>query len=133
MKTKIFTDNVQRIEFFIYYTFMIVFCFYTAFNAFVIGEIFLPFVALAGADAILSLIILISYFKHISNVPYLLIAYITLLIVTLIGSSIAECVMFGVKLYVFVSKISLYLFCILTPVKHYAVLRRKLKEFERSR
>ena len=133
MKSKIFTDNVQRIEFFIYYTFMVIFCIYTAINAFVVGEIFLPFVALAGADAILSLIILISYFKHITNVPYLLIAYITLLIVTLIGSSIAECVMFGARLYVFVSKISLYLFCILTPIKHYAVLRRKLKEFERSR
>lgn len=132
MKTVI-NSRAEKFDFFLYYIFMVVFCGFTAWNAISIGGAFLPFSVVGGTCAILSAIILRSYFHHITQVRHLLQAFIVLLLLLFIGSSITEIVVFQLKVYSFTMKCALYAFCVATPIKHLRDLNKKWAEYERHK
>lgn len=132
MKTVI-NSRAEKVDFFLYYIFMVVFCGFTAWHAISTGGAFLPYSVVGGACAILSAIILRSYFHHITQVRHLLQAFIVFLLLLFIGSSITEIVVFQVKVYPFVMKCALYAFCVATPIKHLRDLNKKWAEYERHK
>ena len=125
MKT-IVNSKIQKIEFFIYYIYMFFFNVFAIVNSIIIGSCFYILTAISGAIAILSIIILYSYYHKILHVKYLLKAYIILIIVLFIGSAVLESCFFHIKIYPFLMKISLYIFCTAIPIKHLFLLNNTL-------
>ena len=104
MKT-IVNSKIQKIEFFIYYIYMFFFNIFVILNSIIIGSCFYMLIAISGAIAILSIIILYSYYHKILHVKYLLKAYIILIIVLFIGGAVLEICFFNIKIYNFLMKI----------------------------
>lgn len=131
MKT-IVNSKIQKIEFFIYYIYMFFFNVFVILNSIIIGSCFYMLTAIGGAIAILSIIILYSYYHKILHVKYLLKAYIILIIVLFIGSAVLEICFFKIKTYPFLMKISLYIFCTAIPIKHLFLLNNTLSALRRG-
>ena len=131
MKT-IVNSKIQKIEFFIYYIYMFFFNVFVILNSIIIGSCFYMLTAISGAIAILSIIILYSYYHKILHVKYLLKAYIILIIILFIGSAVLEICFFNIKIYPFLMKISLYIFCTAIPIKHLFLLNNTLSALHRG-
>lgn len=125
---KILDSQIEKIEFFIYYIFMIFFCFFLSINCFFYGHNFLIFSFLSGTCAFLSLIILISYYRAVFKVLYLLKVFIIILLLLFLGSAIVEAIIYNFHLYIIIMKASLYGFCFSVPIKHYIQLRNKFND-----
>ena len=115
-------DKFQRAEFFLYYIFMVAFCLFLTYYAFRVHFTFVMFPILSLTTAILSVLLLINFYKSVIVVMRLLPIFIGLLLVLFIGSAIAEAIQFGYHTYVLIMKSSLYFFCILKPIEHLCVI-----------
>lgn len=129
---KTVTDKLQRIEFFVYFIFMILFGFFLTYYSLALKFISIIFPIAAMTVSTLSIIILINYYKNVMLVERLLPIFISLLVFLLIGSSAAEAIRFGFHPYVLVMKGSLYLFCLWTPVKLLIQLNHKIREWNKQ-
>lgn len=123
----------EKLSFFFYYIFMIIFCAFIAWNSIKTGGAFIPYSIIGGACTFLSSIILYSYFRHIMQVQFLLKAFIFLLLILFIGSVITEFLVFHIKFYPFAMKCSLYGFCIAVPMKQLYELNRKIKAYKKGK
>lgn len=124
-------DTFQYVEFFLYYIFMVAFCLFLSYYAIEVHFTFFFFPILSITAAILSVIILINFYRSVVTVVRLLPIFIGLLTVLFIGSAIAEAVQFGYHTYVLVMKSSLFFFCILKPIEHLCLLVYKMGELKR--
>lgn len=121
-------DKFQRIEYFIYYIFMVIFCSFLTYYSLEIRFTHLIFPVLTLSTAVLSIVILTCFYRDIFAVEKLLPFFIGFVIMIFIGSAIAEAVKFGFHPYVLVMKSSLYFFCILKPTEHLIQLKYKLRQ-----
>lgn len=124
-------NKVERIEFFVYYIVMMIWGSIILLTSLRQGSIFIPFAFLGGVAAILAAIIIFSFFRKVTQVRYLLSAFILILIITFVGSAICEIITYGFKPFSFIMKLLLYGFMVTTPLKHLAVLKEKLNLFDR--
>lgn len=106
---------------------MCFFCGVTMGSSIKMGNWFIIHAIVSGACAILSIILLYSYFNRVVFTKYLLYFYIVLLILLFGGSALCEIIMLNIKFYPFVMKCSLYGFCIAVPIKELHVLNNKFK------
>lgn len=121
-------DKFQRIEYFLYYIFMVLFCSFLTYYALEIRFTHLIFPVLALSTAVVSTVILISFYQNVYAVEKLLPIYIVLVVIMFVGSAIVESLRFGFHTYVLVMKSSLYFFCILKPIEHLVQLKYKLRQ-----
>lgn len=126
MRSIITSDKVQRIEFFSYYVSMIILCGFIGLYCLFYGGVYYLLAPIAWAGSLLCIIILFSYFKKINYTQGLLKAYIILLTFLLVSSLILEILLFDIGIYPFVMKVTLYIFCISTPIKHLYLLKEKI-------
>lgn len=105
---------------------MMILCGFMCYNALKEDFKFIALAILSGGCAILSIIILVCYFRQIRIAKYLLSVYICLLLVLFISSAAAETISFGFKLFPFVMKATLYGFFCAISIKHFFILKEKL-------
>lgn len=120
-------ENIQKIEYIIYYVYICLLCCFIGASSILLSfsNIIIPI--LSFSTAFLSMIILIKLYKNIQFSIYLLPWFIFLLFFLFTGAIIIEVINIPVNIYMLVIKISLYIFCLLTPFKHFCQIKRKLK------
>lgn len=120
-------EKMQKIEYIIYYIYIFLLCCFIGISGFLlsVSNIIIPILSFSAA--IVSLIILRNLYKNIKFSVYLLPWFIVLLFCLLLGITIIEVINYPINIYMFIIKLSLYVFCVLTPFKHFCQITRKLK------
>ena len=125
------SNKIERIGFFVYYIAMMIWGSIIVLTSLRQGSIFIPFAFLGGVIAILAVIIIFSFFRKVTQVRYLLSAFIFILIIMFTGSAVCETIIYGFKLFPFIMKLFLYAFMTATAIKHLAILKHKLDLLDR--
>lgn len=126
------SEKLGRLEFLVYYTLMtILFGFIGYYSLFLESKLFLIPGVFSVILVVMSVVIYYLYYNHVKGLKYLLPIYICLMVITFLSSTLIEFLEYHIKLYPFVMKCSLYILSIATAVKHFVVLRKKLKLLDR--
>lgn len=128
----IFFNKLERAEFFFYYVLMTILGLFISVQSFLRGSIFYFLGTLALIIVILNIIILFSYFRKVMRVRYLLQAYLWILALLFILSTVAEVYTFSLSIFAFVMKTSLYLICLSIPVKHLVIMNEKISQLSKK-
>ena len=131
MKSTI-NDKFQRVEYFLYYIFMVVFCLFLSYYAIEVHFTFILFPVLSCTASFTAGVILVYFYKNVRVVLRILPIFTLLLTILFVGSAIAEAVQFGFHVYVLVMKSSLYFFCLLKPIEHFCQIAHKMEMLKRS-